>query len=85
MCEDKELKLDGSIISLEFCPLTKGIQISNIPPETSEDDIKFKFSNRKIGGSKVKNMMFDKKNGVANVCFEESSGRNKIENFYLLL
>ena len=71
-CEDKEMKLDGSIISLEFCPLTNGIQISNIPPETTEDDIKFKFSNRKIGGSKVMDMMFDRKNGVANVFFEES-------------
>ena len=84
-CEDKGMKLDGSIISLEFCPLTKGIQISNIPPQTSQDDVKFKFSNPRIGGSEMMDMMFDKRNGVANVYFEESSGRNKIENFSLLL
>ena len=71
--EDKGMKLDGSIISLEFCPLTKGIQISNIPPQTSQDDVKFKFSNPRIGGSEVTDIMFDKKNGVANVFFEESS------------
>ena len=72
-CEDKEMKLEGSIISLEFCPLTKGIQISNIPPQTSQDDIKFRFSNPRIGGSEVTDIMFDKRNGVANVYFEKSS------------
>ena len=84
-CEDKGMRLDGSIISLEFCPLTKGIQISNIPPQTSLDAIKFRFSNPRIGGSEVTDIMFDRRNGVANVFFEESSGRNKIENFSLFL
>jgi hypothetical protein len=70
----EDMKLDGSVISLEFAPLTKGIRISNIPPETSSDDMRFKFSNKKIGGGPITNMMLDKKNGVANVYFEKSSG-----------
>ena len=67
------MKLDGFKISLEFAPLTKGIKISNIPQDTTTDDIKFKFSNKKIGGGKVMDML-PKKNGVANVYFEKSSG-----------
>ena len=67
------MKLDGFKISLEFAPLTKGIKISNIPQDTTTDDIKFKFSNKKIGGGKVMDMLH-KKNGVANVYFEKSSG-----------
>ena len=74
--ENTEMKLDGSIISLEFAPLTKGIKVSNIPPDTSSDDIKFKFSNPKIGGDKVTDIMLDRNNGVASVYFEKSSGRN---------
>jgi hypothetical protein len=70
----EDMKLDGSVISLEFAPLTKGIRISNIPPETSSDDMRFKFSNKKIGGGPITDMMLDKKNGVANVYFEKSSG-----------
>ena len=73
--ENMEKKLDGSIISLEFAPLTKGIKISNIPPDTSSDDIKYKFSNPKIGGGEVTDIMLDKNNGVASVYFEKSSGR----------
>ena len=73
--ENMEKKLDGSIISLEFAPLTKGIKISNIPPDTSSDDIKYKFSNPKIGGGKVTDIMLDKNNGVASVYFEKFSGR----------
>ena len=73
--ENMEKKLDGSIISLEFAPLTKGIKISNIPPDTRVDDIKYKFSNPKIGGGKVTDIMLDKNNGVASVYFEKSSGR----------
>ena len=72
--ENADMKLDGSIISLEFPPLTKGIKISNLPQDTTTDDIKFKFSNQKIGGGKVTDIMLDKKNGVANVYFEKSSG-----------
>ena len=70
----EDMKLDGSVISLEFAPLTKGIRISNIPPETSSDDMRFKFSNKKVGGGPITDMMLDKKNGVANVYFEKSSG-----------
>ena len=70
------MKLNGSIISLEFAPLTKGIKISNIPQDSSPDDIKFKFANPKIGGDKVTDMMLDRNNGVASVYFEKSSGRN---------
>ena len=72
------MKLDGSIISLEFAPLTKGIRISNIPPETSSDDIRFKFSNPKSGGGQVTDMMLDKRNGIANVYFEKCSGINLV-------
>ena len=68
------MKLDGFKISLEFAPLTKGIKISNIPQDTTTDDIKFKFSNKKIGGGKVMDIMLHKENGVANVYFEKSSG-----------
>ena len=68
------MKLDGSIISLEFAPLTKGIRIGNIPPGTSSDDIKYKFSSRKICGGQVTEVKLDKKSGVANVYFEKSSG-----------
>ena len=67
-------KLEGSIITMEFAPLTKGIRISNIPPETTTDSIKFKFSNPKIGGGKVTDIMLDRNDGVANVYFEKSSG-----------
>ncbi len=73
----EETKLNNSIVSLECAPLTKGIRVSNIPQGTSSDDIKFKFSNRKIGGSKVTDMMVGRNNGVASVYFEDSSGRNK--------
>jgi hypothetical protein len=73
---NEDMKLDGSIISLECAPLTKCIKISNIPPGTTSDDIRFKFSNPKVGGGQVMDMMFDKENGVANVYFEESSGMN---------
>ena len=73
--ENTEMKLDGSIISFEFAPLTKSIKISNIAQGTSPDDIKFKFSNQKIGGGKVTDIMLDKNNGVASVCFEKCSGK----------
>jgi hypothetical protein len=72
----KDMKLDGSIISLEVAPLTKGIRVSNIPPGTSSDDIRYEFSNKKIGGGQVTDMMLDKRNGVANVYFEKTSGMN---------
>ena len=75
------MKLDGSIISLEFAPLTNGIKISNIPQDTNSDDIKFKFLNPKIGGGKVTDMMFDRSNGVAIVYFDKSSGRNMQQIF----
>lgn len=68
------MKLDGSIISLEFAPLTKCIKIGNIPPGTSSDDVKYKFSSRKICGGQVTEVKLDKKSGVANVYFEKSSG-----------
>ena len=71
---NEDMKLDGSIISLELAPLTKRIKISNIPPATTSDDMRFKFSNQKIGGGQVTDMMLDKKNGVADVYFEKSSG-----------
>ena len=81
-----DTKLDGSIISLEFPPLTKGIKIYNIPPDATPDDIKFKFSNPKIGGGKVRDMMLDRNNGIANVYFEESSGKNiTYKNYCMLL
>ena len=80
LCQGKEMKLDGFIITLEPCPLTKGIQISNIPPKISPDDIKLKFSDPKIGGHKVTDMKFNSKHGVTNVYFQESSGKNKIDN-----
>ena len=70
------MTLGGSTISLEFAPLTKCIKISNLPQDTNRDDIKFKFSNPKLGGGKVTNIKFDKNNGVASVYFEKSSGRN---------
>ena len=69
------MTLDKSIISLEFPLLTKGIKISNIPQDTSPDDIKFRFSNPKIGGGKVTDILLDRNNGVASVYFEKSSGR----------
>ncbi|CAB4032729.1 Hypothetical predicted protein, partial [Paramuricea clavata] len=69
----EDMKLASSIISLEFAPLTKGIKISNIPPETWSDDIRYKFSNKKIGGGQVTDMMMDKRNGVANIYFEKTS------------
>jgi hypothetical protein len=68
------LKLEDFIISLEFAPLTKGVRVSNIPPGTTPDAIKFKFSNPKYDGSKVVEMMLDRNNGLANVYFEKSSG-----------
>ena len=68
------IKLNGSIISMEFPPLTTSLRISNIPQETTSDSIKFKFSNPKIGGGKVTEIMLDENNGVANVYFEKSSG-----------
>ena len=80
----EETKLDNSIVSLEFAPLTKGIRVSNISQGTSLDDIKFKFSNRKIGGGKVTDMMLDRNNGVASVYFEESSGRNMAYSYSCL-
>ena len=63
------------MVTLEFARLTKGIKISNIPPETTSDDVRYKFSNKRIGGGQVRDMTFDKNNGVANVYFEESSGK----------
>ena len=76
--ENPDMTLDGSKISLEFAPLTKGIKISNLPQDTSPDHIKLKFSNPKIGGGKVTDIMLDKNNGVAGVHFQKSSGRNSI-------
>ena len=76
--ENMEVILDGSIISLEFAPLTKGIRISNIPQDTSPDDIKVIFSNPKIGGGKVTDVMLHRNNGVASVYFDKSSGRNMV-------
>ncbi|CAB3992453.1 poly [ADP-ribose] polymerase 14-like isoform X2 [Paramuricea clavata] len=70
---NKSMKLDGSIISLEFAPLTKGIRISNIPRGTRLDYIRFIFSNTRIGGGPVTDMMLDRRNGVANVYFEKMS------------
>ena len=76
------MKLDDFIISLELAPLTKRIKISNIPLGTTSDDIRFKFSNPKIGGGQVMDMMFDKENGVATVYFEKSSGMNPDKGLY---
>ena len=73
--ENPEMELDGSIISLEFAPLTKGIKISNIPQDTSPDDIKFQFSNPNIDGGKMTDMMWDRNNDIVIVYFEKSSGR----------
>jgi hypothetical protein len=70
------MKLDGSIISLEFAPLSKGITITNIPQGTCFEDIRFKFSNKNIGGDQVTDMMLDRTNGIANVYFEKTSGMN---------
>ncbi|XP_028411312.1 uncharacterized protein LOC114533887 isoform X2 [Dendronephthya gigantea] len=66
-------KLDGSEISLEFAPFTKGIRVNNIPQKTTSDSIKFKFSNPNIGGGTVTDIMLDRNNGVANVYFEQNS------------
>ncbi|XP_028411310.1 uncharacterized protein LOC114533885 isoform X2 [Dendronephthya gigantea] len=66
-------KLDGSEISLEFAPFTKGIRVNNIPQKTTPDSIKFKFSNPNIGGGTVTDIMLDRNNGVANVYFEQNS------------
>ena len=70
------MSLDGCIISLELAPLTKDIKISNIPSGTSSDDIRYKFSNKRIGGGPVRGVNLDKSNGVASVKFENSSGWN---------
>ena len=75
-CEE----LEGFVVSLEFAPLTKGIMISNIPPDTSYDAMRFKFSNPKIGGGKVTQIMLDTSNGMAVIYFEKSSGRNRAYN-----
>ena len=72
----KDMTLDGSIISLEFAPMTKGIRVSKIPRATSSDDIRYKFSNPKTGGGEMTDMMLNKEDGVANVSFEKSSGIN---------
>jgi hypothetical protein len=72
----EDMTLAGSIISFEFSPLTKGIRVSNILRGTSSDDIRYKFSNKNIGGGQVTDMMLDKKNGVANIYFEKTSGMN---------
>ena len=72
--ENSGFILDGSIISLEFASRTKGIKISNIPPDRSLDDIKLRFSNLIIGGGKVTDIMLDRNNGAANVYFEKFSG-----------
>lgn len=69
-----ELRLEGAIISLEFAPLTKSIRVCNIPQGTTSDSVRFKFSNKRFGGGKVTSMILDKKNGVADICFEKSSG-----------
>ena len=76
------IKLEGSIISMEFAPLTKGIRVTNIPEETTLDSIKFRFSNPKIGGGKVTDIMLDENYGVANVYFEKSSGIQFNVNIY---
>ncbi|CAB4044913.1 Hypothetical predicted protein, partial [Paramuricea clavata] len=70
---NENMKLDGSIISLEFAPLTKGIRISNIPQGPFLDDIRRIFSNKSIGGDPITDMMLDTKNGIANVYFEKTS------------
>ena len=67
-------ELEGFVLSLEFAPLTKAIRISNIPQATSSDAIKFRFANRKYGGNKVVNMVFDGDKGVAIIYFKEPSG-----------
>ena len=75
-CEE----LEGFVVSLEFAPLTKGIMISNIPPDTSYDAMRFKFSNPKIGGGKVTQINLDTSNGMPIIYFEEFSGRNRAYN-----
>ena len=72
--------LDGCAISLEFAPLTKGIRISNIPKGTTSDDMKFKFSNPKIGGGHVTDVILNMSGTIAHVYFENSSGMNPIIN-----
>ena len=75
-CEE----LEGFVVSLEYAPLTKGIMISNIPPDTSSDAMRFKFSNPKIGGGKVTRIMLDTSNGMAVIYFKKYSGRNRAYN-----
>ena len=71
---NEKLMLEEFAVSLEFAPLTNALRISNIPQGTSSDAIKFRFSNRKTGGSKVCDMKLDRDNGIAIVYFEEPSG-----------
>ena len=75
-CEE----LEGFVLSLEFAPLTKGIMIRNIPPDTSSDAMRFKFSNPKIGGGKVTRIKLDTSIGMAVIYFEKFSGRNRAYN-----
>ena len=70
---NESMELDGSIIFLEFAPLTKRIKVSNIPAGTSKDDVMYKFQSR-IPGDQVKNVELDEKRRVADVYFENSSG-----------
>ena len=61
-------------MSLKFAPLTKRIRVKKIPKNTTKDDVKYKFSNHRIGGGEVINMDYDQNNGIAELFFESSSG-----------
>lgn len=79
------MTLDGCAISLECAPLTKGIRISNIPKGTSSDDMKFKFSNPKIGGGHVTDIILNERGTVANIYFEKSSGMDPKHNSLFII
>jgi hypothetical protein len=71
------MTLDGSIISLEFAPLTENIRINNIPGDQgayNPYDINFIFSNKKIGDGPITEMMLERTIGAATVSFEKTSG-----------
>ncbi|XP_028405587.1 uncharacterized protein LOC114528176 isoform X2 [Dendronephthya gigantea] len=76
-CVNESMELDGSVISLEFAPLTNHMRVSNIPEGTSKDDVMYKFQSR-IPGDQVTNVELDEKKRIADVHFENCSAVSEL-------
>ncbi|XP_019646077.1 PREDICTED: poly [ADP-ribose] polymerase 14-like isoform X2 [Branchiostoma belcheri] len=78
-CEGREL--EQQTISAEKVHVTDCIQVTEIPPKTSEDNLRYYFDNTKrSGGGSVADVQLDKDRGTALVSFDDHTVIERVLN-----